>query len=205
VEKDTDGSSITVNYTISPGSTAQKYSDWDAETTRYTVAIQDHSTKAFQANATISGTLDVGDRVYIAGNEATVTGWFDDKSFFLDGWPWEDNDTSCLGCYIMAGGGLTADICQSVLEYVDSLGTARGTVSGTIHDYADNQKSWVSTMQVQRVQKAVMDTDNDAILDVEVEDLAGGGASDAELDYTSDQEIQIWTTSLYKINAFENK
>jgi uncharacterized phage protein gp47/JayE len=199
-EKDTDGTVLDITYTIAPGVNSIKNTDWDANSLQTTVSSTSYADKEIQTYASISGTLETDDRVFIAGYESTVTGWISNYRFTVDQWQWAENDTDLVDNYVMSGGGLQSDIWLSVFDYADSLAPTRGI-------YADANDSRDDTLRVKWVQKSVMDVNSDdkEILDVVVNDIGGGGSADYAPSADTSDTVELVTVSEDSVRIWEDK
>lgn len=169
---------IIVIYELAPDASDDKYVDWDAHGYQKPVFSTTMGSKLIEVNTVYpSGTIESGDKVLIAGLEATVdlepgnasapvSG--DYKKFTVTTWPWDPSlDISSdgpggSGFYICAGGGLALDVHDAIVNYLDGLGPERGT-------YADGTSldTWDDTIRIAWIKNAVIDAGDGDVMDVD--------------------------------------
>jgi hypothetical protein len=134
---------ISVTYELAADSPTTFYCDWDAEQNKKTITDDDYTNKLIVVGVAYdAGVIEAGDKVFIAGKEATVvlepgnaaapvSGSL--AKFTVDTWQWEetddwltDNGPGGTGYQVLAGGGLINTVFEEVRDHVDSLGPAKG-------------------------------------------------------------------------------
>jgi hypothetical protein len=171
-----DDHRIDVVLTMHPGAQGDQLCDWDAEAVATTVGASVSGTKTITASAnvcapTVTGGIEVGDRVLIAGEEvevATVNVTADAKIFTVVTWPWT---ASINSKYLCSGGGCIKTVHDALLAYADSLGPARGT-------YAAPLTQWDDTLRVNQTRGTVIVAADGTVIDVACKLPGGADATD---------------------------
>jgi hypothetical protein len=171
--------SVALKYTLKPSASGESVADFDSGTLAATVSSHDENTLKVTASKSVAGVIAAGDRIVTceAGvvTEGTVAS-VSSADIFLTDWPWDTGDGPTAGLQLQAGGGLTTDIRQAAIDLMDTLGPGKAS-SGSIDQSDPTDDGWDDTLRILRVQQAALECSDD-LLDIDVTDLGGAGASD---------------------------
>ncbi len=167
----TDDIDVECTLTINPDADSTKFCDWDAESKKVTVAAQ--VDPLITCSAQIDDVMTKGDKVIIEGVERTTTdvGVADglaNTQFKVSGtWAW---DAGTVGKSVLSGGGLIADVIDSIGGFFDTLGPAKG-------DYAAPVTDWKDDIYSADIQSDLIVMGDGDIVNVEVDELDGAPAT----------------------------
>mgnify|MGYP002507676331 CR=1 FL=1 len=190
---------IDVTLEMASNATEAQKCDWDAESVKAQVDASTVATRTITADAsicapTMTGGLEVGHRVIIAGAEAVVLAvnvGADAKVFTVETWPsaWGAVNDALVNYYILAGGGVILDAVEGLREMADAIGPAKGP-------YAAPIPGWDDELRLAKIKTAVIQSCDGAAVDMTINvpatDVAPGYDDDADVEAIVVTHIHVW-------------